>query len=386
MDEIQKKNEIVKAMTAGEFYPDIIEEEVVTEEHLKIPFSQISAMGTAFEPLAAAFQKVMNGGKAISGIYRVTVPPGGELAHFRQEDAFLGTVLNGNHQISAQARLNPLVCDPTALFMAAALMSINKKLDSIQEAQREILEFLEQKEKAKTRGNLNFLADVLNNYKHNWANEKYKNSNHIKVLDIRQEAEQSILFYREQIDKKTKKQSLIHMDKDVKDKLKKIQSEFKEYQLALYLYAFSSFLEVLLLENFESVYLDGISKKIEDYAFQYREMYTACYNQIEKYSKSSVQSHLLSGLASINKVAGNAVAKIPVVSKSQIDETLIEASSRLGNFSSKRTEQTMEHLINRQSSAVHIFIGNINMLNRLYNQSMDLLFDKENIYFSVTNQ
>jgi hypothetical protein len=53
-------------------------------------------------------------------------------------------------------------------------MSIDRKLDSIQETQQEILEFLEQKEKSRLKGNLNVLADVLNNYKYNWNNEKYK--------------------------------------------------------------------------------------------------------------------------------------------------------------------------------------------------------------------
>lgn len=381
MEENNKKNEIVKAMTDVEYYPVVFEEEVSIEKYTKLPLTRIPALGIAFEPLVAAFQNVVNGGGTTSGLYRVTIPMGGNLAQFHDGTGYLGAVLDKTG-IAGQARLNPLVCNPTMLFMAAAFMGINQKLDIIRETSLEILEFLEQKEKAKLKGNLNFLADVLNNYKYNWNNEKYKNSNHIKVLDIRQDAEHSIILYQGQIDKKVKKHSFLHSDKDVNDKLKKIHSEFKDYQLALYLYSFSYFLEVMLLENFDSGYLDGIAHNIEDYSFQYRDLYTKCYNQIEGYSKSSIQAHLLSGLASVNKVAGEAIAKVPVISKSQIDETLIEAGNRLGKFGSRKIEQTMGQFVDKQSSCVRLFVENINTVNRMFNRPMELLIDKDNIYFS----
>lgn len=85
------------------------------------------------------------------------------------------------------------------LFMAAALANIDRKLDTIKEMQQEMLEFLAQKEKAELKGNLIFLYDIFDNYKYNWNNEMYKNSNHTMVLTIKKEAEAKIIFYREQI-------------------------------------------------------------------------------------------------------------------------------------------------------------------------------------------
>lgn len=387
MEENNKKNEIIKAMMDVEYYTCVREDEVSIEKYTKLPLSRVSALGTAFEPLTAALQNVLNGGGTTSGLYKVTIQKGGHLAEFKNGSGYLGSVLKENGAVGGgQAVLNPLVCNPTMLFMAVALMSMDKKLDSIQETQLEIIEFLKQKEKSKLRGNLNVLEDVRNNYKYNWSNEKYKTNKHIQVQEIKRDAEQSIIFYREQIDKKINKKSFLHSNQDVKKKLKKIQSEFKDYQLALYLYSFSAFLEVMLLENFESAYLDSVAHKIEDYSYQYREFYTKCYDQIEVYSKSSIHSHLLSGLASINRVAGDAVAKVPVVSKSQIDETLIETSNRLERFSSRRTEQNMEQFVNNQSSYVRPFVENINAVNRLYNQPMELIFDQENIYFSLSER
>ena len=59
--------------------------------------------------------------------------------------------------------------------------------------------------------------------------------------------------------------------------MKVIESELKDYQLSMYLYAFFSFLEIILLENYDSQYLKSISKKIEDYSFEYRDLYSRSY-------------------------------------------------------------------------------------------------------------
>ena len=92
---------------------------------------------------------------------------------------------------------------------------------------------------------------------------------------------------------------------------------------------------------------------------------------------------MLKGLASVNKVAGEAIAKVPVISKSQIDENLIKAGDKLGEFNSKRTGQTLKQFIEKRSAYVRPFVDNINTVNRLYNQTTELLFDQENFYFGA---
>lgn len=378
-----KKNKMLQEMATMELNSAVIEEEVSLTNCTKVPWSRVTALGTAFEPVVSAFQSVVNSGTT-SGLYRVTVPAGGHLAAFQDGRGYLGSVLNAGNQVVGQATLTPLVFNPTMLFMAAALANIDKKLDSIQETQQEILDFLVKKDKSELKGDLNFLYDVMNNYKYNWNNEKYINNNHIKVLDIKQSAEGKIIFYRERISANIGKNSSLHSDQDVKKQLKKIRSEFKDYQHALYLYSFSSYLEVMLLENFEVAFLDGVVCKIEDYAFKYRELYTKCYDQIEGYSKSSIQSHLLRGLSIASRVAGKAIEKVPVINKSQIDESLIETGDKIGDFSSKRTVRTMQTLVYKQDSYVTPFIENIKAVKSLYNRPLEIVFDRENLYFEAT--
>ena len=153
-----RKDEIAKAIMDVEYYPAIVEERANITKYPKFPLSRVPALGVAFEPLAAALQNVVNGSGATSGLYKVMIPKGGHLAEFANGSGNLGTVLNANNQISGQAILNPLVCNPTMLFMAVALANIDKKLDAIQEIQQELLDFLVQKERSELKGDLNFLA------------------------------------------------------------------------------------------------------------------------------------------------------------------------------------------------------------------------------------
>ena len=381
--ETARKNELLKAMSATELAPLEVKNEISVQTYSKIPLSRLTALGTGFEPVVSAIQQVTSHGQATSGFYKVTIPKGTHLAQFKEKSGFLGTAV-GEHGIVGQAQLNPLLCDPTTLLAAATLANIDKKLDAIQEVQQEMLDFLAQKEKSALKADLNFLMDIQNNYKYNWNSEKYKAANHAKVLDIRQEAARQIDFYQEQIKKQLGKKALLHSDHDVQKMLEKVQGEFKEYQLALYIYGFAYFLEVVLQENYEKAYLSAIAKRIDEMAFQYREFYSLAYSQIENLSKSSLQAHLFGGLSAINKGAGTAIAKIPGINKSQIDETLIEAGERIGAYKNRRVQTTMQQLLERQSSCVRPFIDNINAVNRLYNEPVTLIFNHDTLYLGAT--
>lgn len=376
----KRKSEIIKAVTDIEFYPTIMEEQICVEKYTKLPLSQVTTFGTAFEPLTAAFQKVINGGGTSSGLYQVTIPKGAHLAEFKNGSGYLGSVLKKNGAVGGgQAILNPLVCNPTMLFIAATLAAVDKKLDNIQEIQRELFDFLVQKERSDLRGDLNFLTGVLNDYKYNWNNITFRNSNYNIVLDVRRKASRKISFCRERLNTEISKQSFFHKDQWVKKQLGKIESDFIDYQLALYLYSFSSFLEIVLLENFKAEYLNDISKKIEDHSLEYSELYIKCYGQIEKYTQSSLQSKLYKGATSVSRGMGYNLAMERDVKK-LLGETLVFISDKVENKRSERTEQTMKQFLEKQNDYTQPFLENIKTVNKLYNQPIELIFDKENIY------
>lgn len=375
-NEIEKRrDDALQEMINIECLPSMPEIDLSANNITKISLSNLSALGVAFQPLTAAIQTVVSG-NGQSGIYFVNTM-GKQMFNFNGNNEFLGSLKEIDGTVGGgQARLTQLPCDPTMLFMAAALINIEKKLDTIQETQEEILEFLEEKERATLQGNLNVLNDIITNFKYNWDNEQYKSNKHILVQQIKKESETSIVLYRDQISKKIQKRSFIHGDQNVREMLKKLKTQFKDYQFALYLYAYSTFLEVLLLGNFSKGYLESVEERISEHSYQYRSLYTKCYDLMEGYSQSSVQSGVLSGLANASRFMGNTLAKMPAISDSQLDENLIKAGSKLQKHSKKKTNSMLEELAQMRFNVIVPFIENIHTINVLYNEHNIYLLDK----------
>ncbi len=384
---MQKENGILQTMTLGEITPIAYDSTALTRTYCKMPLSQVSALGVGFEPMASAIQQIASNGEAVSGLYKVTIPAGTHLAKFNDGSGFIDNALsNVTNKLTDRARLQPIAFNPTMMFAAATLANINKKLDTIQETQQEMMDYIAQKEKSSIKGDLEFLEDVFSNYKYNWSSDKYKSANHIKVLDIRQESGKRIDFYKEQIKKHIDKKDFIHSDQNVKKQLQQVQDEFKDYQLSLYLFSFAYFLEVLLQENYDSAYLNSISSKIDGLATEYRELYSMAYSVLEDRTKTSLQSKVIKGLSGASKFVGKTVASIPHIRDSQLDENLLEAGQKLSDFSGRREQETLQQLVDRQSSCVRPFIEQIDTISMMYNNDMIVLFDKDTLYLGAIDE
>lgn len=162
-----------------------------------------------------------------------------------------------------------------------------------------------------------------------------------------------------------------------------VQDQFKDYQLALYILAFATFLDVMLVENYNKEYLSGISKKLDNYSLKYRELYTQCYEAISGYSSTSIQSSLLKGLSKTTIAVGKIVEKIPIVGDTQADEALIATGDKLNNIGTEKVHKQMRQLIERQSNFVRSFIENIDTVNKLNNNPVQLVVDKDNLYIAA---
>jgi hypothetical protein len=374
--------QILAVMNDPVLYPALDEADGRVTSYTALPVSSLTTLGPAFQPLATAAQKATSGAGG-SGLYYVNTS-GKTMFKMKGTDAYIGSLQNGAGKVGGgQAQLTPFACDPAMIFMAAALANIDQKLDAIKEMQQEIMNFLVQKDKSELRANLSFLYEVFSNYKYNWDNDLYKSSNHAQVLSIKRDSEAKIVFYREQINAKINRKTFIHVDQNVNKQLQAVQDQFKDYQLALYALAFSTFIDVMLIENYSEDYLTEVKARLEEHAVKYKELYTRCYNEISEYSETSVQSSLLKGASKITLAAGKLVERMPVISATQVDETLIAAGDRLKLAGSEKTRKQMTLLIERQSNSVRPFIDNIETLNRLNNKPVRVLLDNENIYIAT---
>ena len=381
-DLVNNNKAVEEAVNNIELNPVFVEEDPDLDEYTKLPLSRIPALGVALEPLAAAAQSLFGKGAA-SGIYKVSIPPGTHLESFNDGRGLLGAVFDSNNKLQGQAVLDPIAFNPTLVFAAMALAHIEKRLDEIVELQKEMLDFVKKKEKAELRGNIIFLSEILNNYKYNWNNETYKNSNHIKVLDLKQNAEQKVLFYRDLIVSTIKKKKFLHTANDAKEYRDKIYDLFQEYQLALYLFSFSSFMDVLMLGNYEKEYLNAIRDKLDEYSIKYRELYTKCYAKIKEYLEDSVQNVLLKGLKKAGREAAEAISKTPILKDGPIDETLMKGSEKVEEYSEKITTQEALKLADKQSGCVSPFVDNIEKLEQIYNKPLTMMIDQDAVYLKA---
>ena len=83
--------------------------------------------------------------------------------------------------------------DPATMLMAIALFSIEQKLDSIAEMQKQILTFLEVEKESEIEADVETLVSMISKYKYNWDNEHYLQSNHKMVLDLQRTARKNML-------------------------------------------------------------------------------------------------------------------------------------------------------------------------------------------------
>ena len=390
MNELTKKNEIVKSMLDVAFYPDIQEEAIAERGYTKIPLAEIAALGGCFAELTSQCREITQT-IDVKGLYQAVLPAGCHLAQ-AGDIGSIGTALDSGNHLVGQARFieaGPITqtfkipYDPVTLGMAAALMDIERQLGEIKEMQQDLIDYLKQKDKSELRGNLNALTDILNNYKYNWNNEKYKTNNHIQVQSIRIEGEKQLDFYREMIKKQFARLSPVHNNLDTEKLFKRTTDYFRDYQLALYLYSFAYFLEAMLLENFDSAYLDSIKSKINDYAIQYRELYVKSMVDIEKYANSSIEAHTIKGMGKLNKAAGEMIARIPVVGDANIDEALIGAGDWLSDFSRGNADKKVDDFQKLGQNGSESFVKSINTVESLYNDPLELAFDSDNLYIKA---
>lgn len=270
--------------------------------------------------------------------------------------------------------------DPTSLFTAAALAQINQRLNAIQEGVEQVYQYMDEKDKAQRRANLDALQNYLNGYKHNWNNKTWIASAHSQVMTICRETEASVIQLRAQIGEKAQPKAPLEIRPMVEARLGEVVDRMKEYQLAVYTCCFASFLEPVLSENYNSEYLKGIADSIEKHGLEYRELYTKCYNAIEKSAEGAADTALLNGVSSALDGLSGFIEKTPVGDATLIDEALSDASRGIAGFNDDASANLMKRLHQAKAPDVSPFGSYVRRIDALYNKPHKLLADKDAIY------
>lgn len=391
MDENVRKDKIVKQMTDVVFKPTELELKSVEEKAIKVPLDKIMSYGTNFAMVASALTSAIKSAQTTGEtLYRATDASGKAVKltqAFNDGSGLLGSGFDAAkgfqqfrfHEVAGAGQAATVI-NPALIVAAGAIVQINMKLDAIQDTQRAMFDYLKEQDHAKQMGDLRQLAEVLNDYKYNWDNEYYRNDKIQLVQDIKRSAEQKIVQYHDLTEKEINKESFLHFGKDAEEKAKTAAGYLKEYQTALFLYSFSTFLEKILNENFQKEPLNSAIERIHERSDEYRILCERCQKQIERVADTTIEVGVLNGIAGAAGFLGNAIKHTPIGEHTLIDEGLIGASRGVGGFKWDQVNSVRDLLVVPDDNISQPFVDSLNVTSRLYNNDAELLTDGKDIY------
>lgn len=385
------KHAIAERLSELSFVPVTMDIEIAKKQATRLPFDSLASLGVGFASIPEAFRTVTQTIETGAGepLYRAIVPEGATLR--QAKDALFSSSAKYSDGTAAWAKYQQvdtvtqnvttsLPYDPTALAMAVALAQVNQKLDSIQDTLDDIFDYLRVKDKADILASLETLASIFNDYKFNWDNEQFRQAKYELVLSINQNALRHIKELRAHLSKKMERKGVLEFRGKAESDADELLDLLKDYQLAVYLYSFSVFLGVMLLENYEPAYLESKADDVRSKALEYRELYTACFDAIESRNKGSVDSFVLGGLSAGIKGLGNAIARTPIGDVTPIDEALVGAGCGIGGFDERENARIARRLTQAKDPATGPFAEGIDSINRVYNRPSQLLTDGSALY------
>ena len=362
---------------------------------VSVPVGEMAALGGTVSSLIPAMSTVTQTTSVnASGLYRLANASVGDTLKIAKNGNFWGAFkrADGSSKFVQLAEAGPLTAtsqtvmpiDPATMMMAAALYSIEQQLGKIEEMEKQIISFLQEEKEAQIEGDLKTLSNILQEYKYNWEDEKYKANHHKLALDIKRSMEQNIILYQKQL-ADAKRESHIIVGKATVDAVNEsLQKKLKYYRLSLYIYSLASFLEMMLLGNFQEEYVIQIKNKIEKYSLEYKNTFSLSSQYLESVVKNAVGKNALQGLGAVENALGNFIGSIPYVKEGQVDEWLIKTASHHKEVAQGIEHNAIEEFAVVSSPGTSVFLDKLDDMCRIYNRTEQIYFDDKKIYL-VTN-
>lgn len=272
----------------------------------------------------------------------------------------------------SQAEFIQMPFDPMMFVFPLSLSRIEAQLQEILNLQKQIMNYLLEQERAKQRSNLIMLVEIQSELKHHWHNPSYRQNKHILVQEIKREANQGILYHRNEIKKVLQKKPLFIRNKEIEQHIQTLSSDFKEYQLNTYLYGFSSYLELVLLGDFQKEYVAKVKNKLSEYSFAYRQLYTESYNYLEKLSQKSLEMTLTSGLKAAEVILKEIGEKVSV--KLEIKESSSDF------FLLEKQEGLLQDFTENKQSSMDVFASQIQVIEDAYQKEQLFYLDEKHLF------
>lgn len=365
---------------------------IETKETLKLPMAELSMLGASVASLLPVFNtltdtKTFN----TDGLFRIANAAVGDTLKMAKNGNAYGAMktLEGKSKFVQLKEVKGLtaatesagVINPTTMFVAMMLYSIEKDLDEIIETQKEILSFLEIENESQIEADVETLMEIVNNYKYNWDNKLSVANSHNVVMDIKNRSRKNILAFQKKLAAEVSKKQVLASQGKINSILADLVKKFKYYRLSLYIFSLASLMEIMLSGNFKEEYLASTKFDIEKLSDQYREYFMKGSLYLEKISKTGVEANLFKGIGMAGKTAGKFIGSIPLVNKGTVDEFLQDKGTSLyedGLGLEKNLLKNFAELVNPQT---RMLVEKIEDINYIYNRTREVYFDKDSIFF-----
>ena len=353
---IEEGAEVVQVLS--EAYLDIKSLPTVQQ----ISYKDINSFNDAFKQLAPAVMAIYEeANKKDSGLYKLT-----NLALEKGKSLDKATKPMAKQALKLSSGKMVMSCHPVVLVIAVVVISIEKEAVAIHDVCDKILAFLKFDKESQVEGDLATLNTITKEFKYNWDNKEYRQNHHKLALDIKRSAEQNCIFYQKQINNLIldKKKALV--SKTLEEKQKAFENSFKYYQLSLYVYAYASLIEALLLGNYEDEYLNCVAEELELHSNNYHSLYNEVLEKLELTANTSAESKVLKGIGGL-------------MQKAKKSEWISKTGKTIETAGNRQTLKSFEELENDPSI---VFYNNIKQLSFLMDDKTEIYFNKDGIIFA----
>lgn len=402
-DKFKKKNDVVESKES-----EIIEEDnkenyslvemnnymlsEVRKEKLgnntySLSLSKLSEISPITIPTANNIKTIMEQNPKSSGnLYRITnLGKNDSLKAMRDGKTFWGSIKksDGTSTMAKLKEVNPnsvMALDPTVMMMSVALAGIEEELGEIKEMTKKIFSFLEHDKESEIESDLEILNRSISDFRFNLEDEKYLVNNHKQVMDIKRTANKNMLFYKKEIKDDLSKDKLFTTSNSMNSIIDEIQKKFRYYRLSLYIYSFSTFMEILLLGNYKSDYLLSKKNELDELDNEYSKDFNTALEYVKKNANKSLEGNVLSGLGSAGKAIGSLAEKVKI---KNVDNWLNEKGDNLKQSGQNIKDDFANKFDDMKESNSKPFINQIEKVDCIYNKTKEIYFDKENIYLEM---
>jgi hypothetical protein len=397
-DELHCKNQMQPQSESGVSLAEITDgilfgtrARIADKPVMSMPIAELATLGAGVASLLPAFRTVTQTTTVhADGLYRLANAAVGDTLKMAKNGNFWaafktadGTSKFAQLQSAAFVPASTTMImpiDPATVMMAVALFSIEQKLDSIEEMERQILSFLEIEKEAEIEADLETLSSIIKKYKFNWDNEHFVASNHKLVLDIERTARKHINSYQKKVTDVLNSKKLLVSHGQVSAALNDLLRKFRYYRLSVYIFAMATFIELILSGDFKEENIRCARNEIETTSATYRDIFGRCSVYLEKLSDTAFETNLLKGLGTASKAVGKAIEHIPVVSQGPVDEFLQGRGQQMSESALQLEKKTVGAFAEPSNPGVGIFVEKMDDLTRIYGQTKEIYFDDKRIY------